>query len=291
MTEGVVYDLGYRRHEGERMGRAAATRALYRDGLRRVLGLRRRARAKVLPWSLLAVAVLPASGFIGLAVFTRDLGIQGVEFFSHAQYFDLTGVIALLFVAIAAGELLVPDRAHGVLQVYASRPLTAGDYLLGRAAGLATVVFGFMELPHLVLFLGRGPGSPDGFGSYAAANAGILWQTSLSCLGYLAALAPPALLFAAYARRPALASGPFVGVMLLLSLATRALVEQGDLRVFALFDLRQHPAVVKDWIMGNPGRWGEYGRAGFGPWVSLLVIGLVALTAAYLLVRRYRRPA
>ncbi len=49
MTEGVVYDLGYRPHEGERLGRAGAVRALYRDGLRRVLGLRRRARAKIWP--------------------------------------------------------------------------------------------------------------------------------------------------------------------------------------------------------------------------------------------------
>ena len=36
MSEGVVYDLGYRPHEGDRLGRAGALRALYRDGLRRV---------------------------------------------------------------------------------------------------------------------------------------------------------------------------------------------------------------------------------------------------------------
>ncbi len=155
MTEGVVYDLGYRPHEGERLGRAGAVRALYRDGLRRVLGLRRRARAKALPWGLLAIAVIPAIFFVGITVFTREIGAEDVDFFSHAQYFDLTGTIALLFIAAAAGELLVPDRVHGVLQVYASRPLTTSDYLTGRAAALAAVVFGFMYFPHLVLFFGR----------------------------------------------------------------------------------------------------------------------------------------
>ncbi|HSQ38481.1 MAG TPA: hypothetical protein VLS92_11405, partial [Acidimicrobiia bacterium] len=106
MAEGVVYDLGYQPHEGERLGRAGALSALYRDGLRRVLGLRRRARAKVLPWGLLAVAVIPATFFVGINVFTREIGVEDVDFFSHAQYFDLTGTIALLFIALAAGELL-----------------------------------------------------------------------------------------------------------------------------------------------------------------------------------------
>jgi ABC-2 type transport system permease protein len=290
MSEGVVYDLGYRPLEGERLGRAGAVRALYRDGLRRVLGLRRRARTKVLPWGLLAIAVIPAIAFIGVAVFTSQLGVEEVEFFSHAQYFDLTGTIALLFVALAAGELLVPDRANGVLQVYASRPLTAGDYLLGRAAALATVVFAFMELPHIVLFLGRAWVSDEGFGSYVTGNAEVLWQTALACLVYFAALAPPAFLFAAYSRRPALGAGAFVGVMVVLSPATEALVVQAGFKPFGLFTLQQHPAVVKDWIMGVTGHRLVPERAGFDPWVSLAVIVVVALAAGWMVVRRYRRP-
>ncbi len=290
MTEGVVYDLGYRPLESERLGRAGAVRALYRDGLRRVLGLRRRARAKVLPWGLLAIAVIPAIAFIGVAVFTRQLGVQEAEFFSHAQYFDLTGTIALLFVALAAGELLVPDRANGVLQVYASRPLTAGDYLLGRAAALATVVFAFMELPHIVLFLGRAWVSDEGFGSYVTGNLETLWQTALACLVYFAALAPPAFLFAAYSRRPALAAGAFIGVMAVLTPATEALVVQAGFKPFGLFALQQHPAVVKDWIMGVTSRRLVPARAGFDPWVSLAVIAVIALAAGWMVVRRYRRP-
>ena len=291
MSEGVVYDLGYRPHEGDRLGRAGALRSLYRDGLRRVLGLRRRARNKFLPWGLLTIAVLPAVAFIGLAVFTRDLGMQQVEFFSHADYFNLTGTIALLFVAFAAGELIGPDRIHGVLQVYASRPLTPGDYLFGRGTALATVVFGFMEIPHLVLFLGRAWVSGEGFGSYVAEHAGVLWQTALAALVYLLAFAPFAFLFAAYGKRPALAAGTFIGTMVSLSLATQALVVHAGVAPFGLFALQQHPGVVKDWIMGTgDGQWVPQ-RAGYDPWVSLAVIVATAVAAGYLVARRYRRPA
>jgi ABC-2 type transport system permease protein len=290
MTEGVVYDLGYRPHEGERLGRGGALRALYRDGLRRVLGLRRRARAKVLPWGLLAIAVLPAVAFIGIAVLTRQFGVEDVTFFSHADYFDLTGTIALLFVATAAGELLVPDRVNGVLQVYASRPLTANDYLLGRAGALAAVVFSFMYLPHLVLFLGRAWVAEGGFGAYVADHAGDLWQTAVASLVYFAALAPLAFLFAAYARRPAIAAGAFIGVMALSSPATRALVVEAGFDPFGLFALQQHPTVVKDWIMGVHSGHLVPQRAGFDPWVSLVMIILVALVSIVMVVRRYRRP-
>lgn len=290
MAEGVVYDLGYRRHEGPRLGRPGALRTLYRDGLRRVLGLRRRARSKVIPWGLLAIAVLPATAFIGVAVLTRQFGAEDVTFFSHADYFDLTGTIALLFVAVAAGELLVPDRVNGVLQVYASRPLTSDDYLLGRAAALATVVFSFMYIPHLVLFFGRAWVSDDGFGSYVAGNWGDLWQTAVASLVYFAALAPLAFLLAAYARRAAIAAGVFIGIMALSSPATRALVVDAGFDPFGLFALQQHPVVVKDWLMGVPSVHLVPQRAGFEPWVSLLVIAVVAVVSAVMVTRRYRRP-
>ncbi|MFH1330880.1 MAG: hypothetical protein ABIJ48_09560 [Actinomycetota bacterium] len=290
MTEGVVYDLGYQPHQGERLGRAGAVRALYRDGLRRVLGLRRRARAKAFFWSLLAIAVLPATAFIALSVITGQMGVEGTQFFSHAQYFDLTGTIALLFVAAAAGELLVPDRASGVLQVYASRPLTANDYLLARAAALATVVVAFMELPHVVLFLGRAWISADGFGSYLAGHGAELGKTALATFVYFAALAPLAFLFAAFAKRTALAAGAFIGVMAISSPATRALVVEAGFEPFGLLALQQHPAVVKNWILGASSRDLVPRLAGYDPWVSLVAIGAVALAAGILVVRRYRRP-
>ena len=146
MAEGVVFDLGYRPHEGERLGRSGARRALYKDGLRRVLGLRRKARRKVFPIVLIGTALMPALFFVGLSVIAGEFD-QTATLFGHPEYFDLTGSMALIFIALAAGELLIPDRVNGTLQVYASRPLTTVDYLIGRAAALATVVVAFLWLP------------------------------------------------------------------------------------------------------------------------------------------------
>jgi ABC-2 type transport system permease protein len=289
VAEGVVYDLGYQPHQGEQLGRAGALRALYRDGLRRVLGLRRRARAKAIPWTLLGIAVIPAIFFIGLAVFTREIGAEDVSFFSHAQYFDLTGTIALLFIAAAAGELLVPDRVHGVLHVYASRPLTTLDYLAGRAAALAVVVFSFMYLPHLVLFFGRAWTSGDGFGSYVASHAGVLWQAALASLVYFLALAPPAFLFAAYSKRLTLGAGAFIGVMAVSTPVSDALAEVG-FEPAGLLALQQHPVVVKDWILGVRSGHLVPQQAGFDSWVSLTAIVIIALLTGALVARRYRSP-
>ena len=291
MPEGVVFDLGYAPHEGERLGRAGALRALYRDGLRKVLGLRRRARSKVFPWMLLAIAVLPALFFIAFGILAGTLAENLAEatFFSHSRYFEMTGVIGLIFVALASSELLVPDRVHGVMAVYASRPLSMADYLAGRAASLGTVVFAFMEIPHLVLFFGRAWVSDDGFGSYVVDNVSVLWETSLASLLYFVMYASLGFVVAAFASRPAIAAGVLVGVISISGPATDALVSTGTFRVAGLLALQHHPGYVKDWIMGDDVRTWIPEAAGFEPAVSLAIIAAVAAVSAVVVLRRYRR--
>ena len=84
-ADGMVYDLGYAPHEGPRLGRRAAVRAMFVDGTRRALGLRRKPATKVLPWALIAillssfwlpgpfalVALLGPGVFYGLAMLDR----------------------------------------------------------------------------------------------------------------------------------------------------------------------------------------------------------------------------
>ena len=287
MAEGVVFDLGYRPHEGPRLGRSGARWALYRDGLRRVLGLRRRMRRKVFPLVLMAVAVMPALFFVGISVVLREFD-AAATFFGHAQYFELTGIMALVFVALAAGELLIPDRVNGTLAVYASRPLTTIDYLLMRTASLATVVIGFLWLPHLVLFLGRAWVS--GFGSYVADNWPTLWKTLLASGVYFLAYAPLALLIAATSKRGALAAVLFLGVMLISGGATAALVDSG-FKSFGLLALNQHPGYVKDWILGSHAHDWIPQQAGFEPLVSLVVILTLGALCGLLVVARQKKAA
>ena len=285
MTEGVVFDLGWRPYDGPRLGRSGARRALYRDGLRRVLGLRRRARRKVFPFAMLAIALLPALFFVAFGVIAGEFDPEAT-LFGHSQYFDLTGALVLIFTALASSELLLPDRVHGTLSVYASRPLTTADYVAMRAASLATVVFGFLWLPHVMLFLGRA--WVNGFGSYVAGNAEILWQTALASVVYFAAYAPLGFLVAAFSRRASLAAGVFLGVVTISSAATRGLIEAG-FDFMGLFALQHHPGYVKDWIMDSSTHSWIPEDAGFDPSVSLLVIIVVAALSGIAVYARQRR--
>ncbi|MEX0826935.1 MAG: hypothetical protein WD184_09335 [Acidimicrobiia bacterium] len=285
MAEGVVFDLGWRPHDGPRLGRAGARRAIYRDGLRRVLGLRRRARRKVFPIAMLSIAILPSLFFVALSVIAGEFDASAT-FFGHSEYFDLTGALVLIFTALAASELLIPDRVNGTLSVYASRPLTTADYVSMRAASLATVVFGFLWLPHVVLFLGRA--WVEGFGSYVTENFEVLGQTALASAVYFLAFAPLGFLVAAFSKRSSLAAGVFLGVVTISSAATRGLIEAG-IDFMGLFAFQHHPGYVKDWIMGSDTHQWIPEDAGFDPAVSLLVVVVVAALSSIAVPARQKR--
>ena len=287
MAEGVVFDLGYKPHDGERMGRRGAMGALLRDGLRRVLGLRRRARSKVLPWSLLAIAMLPALFYTAFGVVLGELDVTNT-IFGHADYFNLTGTVSLIFVALASSELTVPDRTSGTMAIYASRPLTIGDYLTGRAAALAIVVFGFLYAPHILLYVGRAWTSSDGFASYAFDNLSTLWQTAAASVVYIAAYAPIGFLIGTFSKRSAVAAGATFGAIVFLSGGSAALVEEAGIDAAGLLAVQFHPAYVKDWIMSaNTEQWIPE-SAGFEPWVSLVTIVAIALGCVLAVRARYR---
>ncbi|HSM01491.1 MAG TPA: hypothetical protein VK960_03480 [Acidimicrobiia bacterium] len=285
MTEGVVFDLGWRPHDGPRLGRAGARRALYKDGLRRVLGLRRRARSKVFPFTLMAIALLPALFFVAFSVIAGEFD-PTATLFGHSQYFDLTGALVLIFTALASSELLVPDRVNGTLAIYASRPLTVGDYVAMRAASLATVVFGFLWLPHVVLFLGRA--WVNGFATYVGDNWEVLWETALSSAVYFAAYAPLGFLIAAFSKRTSVAAGVYLGVITISSAAARGLLEAG-FDFVAVFAFQHHPGYVKDWIMDSTTHQWIPSDAGFDASVSLLMILVVAALCGFVVLARQRR--
>ena len=122
---GVVYDLGYAPYDGERRGRRGALLTTFKDGVSRIFGIRRGAWRKVLPFLLLGLAVLPAVVFVGLSFLLGSFAPEAESpYGGHGQYFVLAGTIVLLFVALAAPELLIPDRRQGVLSIYSSRPMT-----------------------------------------------------------------------------------------------------------------------------------------------------------------------
>lgn len=288
--QGVVYDLGYKPHEGPRLGRGGAVRATIKDGLRRMFGLRRKARKKVMPFLLFGIALLPAIVFVGFVFLTSQIGVGDIvetPFASHAAYFDISAATVLLFSALSGPELLIPDRIDGVLAVYSSRPMTVYDYLGSRAGALGIGVGLFMLVPQLILYLGFAALGQGGFLSNLVTNAEDLLQIILATSVYLVGYGAPAFLVAVYAKRIAPATGVYLGGFFGLQAVADGFTSAGN-RWAAIAALSDHPGVVRDWIFDRSSAGLVPTRADLAPWVSLVVIIAVAALAFAAAVRRYR---
>lgn len=153
-----IFDLGYQPYEGERRGRGSRRRAIWRDGVRISLGLGRGASAKIGPWLLIGLALVPAAILIVLAAFLGSVPSDADDFDlpSYAEYFDFAIVPLGLFAAVVAPLLTCPDRRDGVLSLYAARPITPTDYTGSRWAAFFTVSAVIASLPTVLLFAWNG---------------------------------------------------------------------------------------------------------------------------------------
>ena len=292
MTDtGVTFDLGYQPHDGPRLGTRAAVRATFLDGVRRVLGLRRKARKKIFPWLLIGIAILPAIVFVGLAFFLSQFEAEvDSPFGGHAEYFGLVGNLVLIFAALAGPQLLIPDREEGVMAVYSSRPMRAWDYLGARAASLAAVLGALLLIPQLLMYIGFAALDADGVWRGLIDRTDDLWKILAAAAVYIVGYGAPALLIATYMRRTGAAAAAYIGVMLVSAAIATGLVDQGVAgeKAVALTAIAQHPPVVMDWIFDRQSVDLAPATAGWDPWVSLVVVAAVALLTALLASRKYR---
>ncbi len=294
-AEAVIVDRGYRHFEGTRKGRPGAMGAVVRDGFRRVLGLRRKGRRKILPWTLItmmliSVAVLSALHYAANRVGVTDLVAE--ELPHHREYFEFISRVALLFVAFATPELLVPDREQGVLAVYLSRPLRTIDYLAAKGMSLGILMLAFLLVPQTIFHLLLGVFSPDGFTTYMLDNLDVLWQVPSTAAVYFLGYASAALIVATLIPRVGFAAGIYLAVMIMLNPLAELLVDTANFagsEYGALLALESHPHLVRDWIFGAATSGYPVTRAGFEPWVALATIMTVSVVAVALAWNRYRR--
>ena len=292
-TEGTVYDLGYVPHEGERLGRGAVIRAMIIDGARRSLGLRRKPWAKVLPWGLVAAAIVPAVWLVGLTFVISGFEVEDLgPFASPHEFFQFIGTLYMLFVALVTPNLLIPDRRYGVLSVYASRPIRAGDYLTARVTTITILSALYILIPHATMYIGVSALNENGIWAGLTVNAseipGILGTTVAFIIAYVA----PAILISLYVGRVAFATGVYVVVMMMSGGLADAIPRVSELLVFKIlapFSLFFNPFSVRDWFFDEIDDGLPLESVGLEPWVGAIAILVVAAATGVLAVRQYRK--
>ncbi|VAV97673.1 Aminobenzoyl-glutamate transport protein [hydrothermal vent metagenome] len=291
MTTGQIYDLGYTPHEGERLGRSGAMRAITKDGIKRALGIGRKARSKIMPMGLILAAMTPAVVLVGIAfVFKSELNLDSTDLLgSHATYFDLISTLSLLFIALAAPAVMIPDRRDNVLAVYSSRPVSAADYLIARGGSLALLMLAFLVLPQLVLFVGLAALDPSGLFSAMVSDSGEVLRILAASVGYVVAFGVPAFLVAAYAKRTGMAAGMIIIGLTLLDGVAEALTHSDvpGASFAPLLGIGTLGGTVRDWVFDLSNR--TFFQAGLPLWSAAASLLATTVIVAYVVLRRYRR--
>jgi ABC-2 type transport system permease protein len=286
-ASGVIHDLGYRRYDGPRLGRAQIIRALTWHSFRSAWGWGRGAKAKIIPILAFIAICLPA--FVNaFAVARGNARLFGYDVYTPS----LRVIIVIVFLAAQAPELVSRDLRSRVLPLYFSRPLLRGDYPLAKYLALTGALLVLIEIPLLILYAGTIASAKSGHGVWAETKAlipglgmGLLWAVLLAAI---------ALLLASSTGRRAYATG-IVGIAFFLTWTMAELLIQAEggftatdvgaqlgglLSPFTIID------GVRIWLGGtnqglDPTSLGHYGPVYGLAALALLAASLGGLAARY----------
>ena len=265
----TIYDIGYRRYEGARLGRRGAIGAIIGAGLRAIFGLGRSGKSKILPWGAMALAILPAVVAVAVRVLAGDI----IDLYSYESYLWEVGALFPIFIAAQAPELVVNDMRHRVLPLYFSRPIGRLDYVVAKLTALVLGLLALTLLPVLILFVGRILAAEDALAALgeeigslpAIIGNGVLHAVVLASIG---------LAVCAVAGRRAYAAAAVLAIFLIGSVVSQVFESEGDsLEAIAPFT---NPLSILDgareWLFGGSVAGSPVAAAG----VPLAVYGLAA---------------
>ncbi|MEW2355187.1 ABC transporter permease [Spirillospora sp. NPDC029432] len=192
MSTSTIHDIGYRNYEGRRAGRGYVLRSLYVHNLRAAWGIGRPARAKVMPFLLGAIMLLPAAGSVAVFAISKEPEML----MRYSSYAPTLQVIISIFVATQAPVLASREIRFHVVPLYFSRPVGHLDFVLAKMAAMATALFALTAAPITVLYLGglitKIPKSGEHLLDYLAGLAGCaLFALVLAAIGLVVAAFTP----------------------------------------------------------------------------------------------------
>jgi ABC-2 type transport system permease protein len=280
--EARIFDRGYRRYEGERRGVRGAFFTLYLATLQRVLGLRRGAKAKILPVLTIGIAYLPAIVVIGISVmFPKRLDRILPDYY---EYYGFVITAILLFVAFVAPEALCPDRRYKIMGVYLSSPLSRLSYVVAKFAAVFTVLCAVTLGPVVLLLIGKsfldvGPAFVD--------LPVLLLRVFGAGIALSAFFAAVSLAIASMTDRKGFASAGFVLLAVVTQVIGRVLGVNGrfgEEKVGVLISVLRTPSILAQQIYGQTAE-----RVSFGLVPTVLAFSAMLIVALAVLVLRYRK--
>ncbi len=297
---GSIYDVGYQRYLGIRLGRRSVVRALFFQTLRACFGIGRGGRAKIAPFVLYGLATLPAVLAVGVAALVAQAGPAGEQFgdaspIRYDSYYGIVSIFIMLFCAAQAPELFGRDQRYSVLPLYFSRVLTRSDYAIAKVGGLILSLFIVMVTPYLVMFIGRVFVAPDpasGLADEISAVPRFVLQSALVA-GLLGGIAS---LIAAWTPRRAYATATIIAVFIIppviVALLVGGMFSNDDLARFAIL---LSPADVLDGtnaaIFELVSFENQLSTVDLPGWAYLLAATVGIVGSIGLTVRRYLRIA
>jgi ABC-2 type transport system permease protein len=271
---GQIFDLGYQPYEGPRQGRGRSLWAIYSYSLRTAFGIGRGGKAKIIPFTLLGLAIIPAAIALGIATL---LG-ESLSPIRYSNYLETTSLIQTLFCATVAPELLCPDRRNRVLSLYFAHAITRLDYAVMKGAALLGALLVMALLPQVLLFLGNTLAAKDGF-AYLRDNLDVLPRILTAGVLLSVYLAGLSLAVASLTPRRIFAAGGFIALFL-ISTATANVIwetfETQPSRAAMFFALGDLPFAATSWVFGV-----AYGSGSLAERTHLPGALLFAVTAAW----------
>ncbi|MBE1531511.1 ABC transporter permease [Actinomadura algeriensis] len=192
MSTSTIHDIGYRHYEGRRNGRGYVLRSLYVHNLRAAFGLGRPARAKIMPFLLGAIMLLPAAGSVAAFALTKEPD----ALIRYTSYAVIMQVVIAIFMATQAPVLASRELRFHVVPLYFSRPIDHLDFVLAKIGAMATGLFAIMAVPITVLYVGglvaKAPDSGRQLLDFLTGLAGcVLFALVLAAIGMVVAAFTP----------------------------------------------------------------------------------------------------